>query len=482
MMIYRRARLAVIQLATLLSLFGCAAEKQVAPLHPPRMNSSVEPARRHHEPQVVPASFQQAAEAEQQQQAEVVPTPGAIETLADLESIALYRNPAVNRSYRDYQAALARTRYAGKLPDPKLAANFFGDPIETAAGSQRASMGISQMFPWLKKLDAEEQRAYFEALAIRAEYRAERLRILAGVRSAWYKLYVIERQIEIAEQNQQLITSLIELANARVSTGAASQGDVLLGTLELTKLEEQLLLYRRQRIATRAELNRLAARPADAEVMVPDSLDVPSPELSAPRLFQFALANQPEIEAIRLRMQATTWGIEVARFSRRPEITLSANYFFTDNNRPPTTVVDVGEDPWALGVQMSLPLGREKYDAIRNEARWKHLATHESLEDAYQRYDAVVLELVAEAQRASDTIVLYSDTILPQARQTLNADQEAYSTGKVDFDRVIRDYRNLLMLELGYHQAVGDFWVALAKIQHATGGDLFPSPETAMPE
>lgn len=461
---------------------GCATDR------PTRQSATVRPPAAPQATQarsmsaVVPASFQDNPALEESIQSEVVPAPVALSSLAELEGIALYRNPAINRLYREYQAAAARSQYVGKLPDPRVGANFFGDPIETASGSQRASMNVSQMLPWLKKLDAEEQRASFEALAIRAEYEAERLKVLAGVRSAWYRLYVIDRQIHIAEENQRLLESLIELANARIETGAASQGDVLLGTLELSQLEERLLVYYRQRTAIEAELNRLAARPADTPVIVPAELAAELPPLSAAELLQIALGNQPEIEAIRLRMQASLWGVEVARFSRRPELTLSASYFFTDDNRPPSAIVDVGEDPWALGVQLSLPLGREKYDAIRNEANWKHRATRDSLEAAYQRYDAMVLELIAEARRAAETATLYRETILPQARQTLAADQEGYSTGKIEFDRVIRDYRSLLTLELGYHQAVGDLSIAIARLQQAAGDDVLPLPQAAVPE
>src|SRR5690606_19527416 len=110
------------------------------------------------------------------------------------------------------------------------------------------------------RLKADEQRAIFDAYAIAAELEAETLRIEAAVRTNWYRLYVLDKQIEIAQANQQLLQSLIDVANARIATGAASQGDVLLGTLELSQLEERLLTYRRQRLGVQAELNRLVAR------------------------------------------------------------------------------------------------------------------------------------------------------------------------------------------------------------------------------
>lgn len=392
--------------------------------------------------------------------------------LATLEQTALDSNPRLNRLYQEYQAAAARSKYVDKLPDPKLGANVFGNPIETAAGSQRANMNLSQTIPWLAKLNAEQQRASFEAFAVRAEFASERLRVVAGVRTGWYRLYVVDKQIETALANQSLLKSLIDVANARIATGKASQGDVLLGTLELSQLEERLLTLRRQRRGIELEINRLVGRSAETPISSPDHLAVNVPERTVAEIHQVALNSQPEIDAARLRTQATQWGIEVARLARRPEFMLSASYFFSDDNRPRSTVVDVGDDPWAVGVQVSIPLWREKYDAMENEANWKHHAAHSSVDELSDRYDALILDLLTEARRAAETAALYQSTILPQARLTLSADQDSYSNGTVEFDRVIRDYRSLLTLELGYHTAVGDLAIANARIQQAAGQDL----------
>lgn len=402
----------------------------------------------------------------------IIPQPALSHSLSELEMLAVDQNPRLVKLYQDYHAATSRAVYIDELPDPKLGASVFGAPIETASGSQRAVLSASQLIPWLGKLSAEEQRASFNAFAIRADYMAERLRVVAAVRTGWYQLYVIDKKIEIAKTNQDLLKTLIEVANAQIATGTATQGDVLLGTLELTKLEERLLTYAKLRIAIQAEVNRLVARDVDAPVTVAEDLQITLPPLSAQAVYQSALESQPEIQAAQLRTQATRWGIEVAHLSRRPELTVSAKYFFTDNNRPPSTIVDVGEDPWSLGAQVSIPLWKEKYDALEDEATWKHLASTNSETELLDRYDARITELLAEAERAEETTNLYKNTILPQAQQTLRADQESYSRGAVEFDRVIKDYRNLLTLELGYHQAVGELAISLARLSQVIGQDI----------
>ena len=400
----------------------------------------------------------------------------AAESLASLEALAQSMNPQLRRLSQEAAAAEAKTHYADKLPDPTVGANIFAHPIETAAGSQRANLSVMQMIPWLSRLDAQSQQAFFEALSLQQVYNAERLKVVGSVRTLWYRLYILGKQIETNRGNQQSLQLLIEVANARISTGQASSGDVLLGTLELSKLAGQILTFEQQLVSTKAELNRIIGRDTDHPLDVPTKLEPSLPDWTHGMLRQIAWEQQPEIAAAELRIQATNWGLEVARLKRRPDLSLSASWFAIDDNRPASNVVDVGRDGWSIGAQLSVPLWHHKYDAIEEEAEWKHSAAHASVDDVMHRYDSLLRDLWERAKTAEETAELYTETLLPQARQTLNVDRESYSNGTVEFDRVVRDFRGLLMLELGYYRAIGELAVALARIQQAVGTDLASTP------
>ena len=393
------------------------------------------------------------------------------ESLEELES-QVGQNPQLRRLWSEYNAARAKVRYLGELPDPTIGANLFISPIETAAGSQRANLTLSQMLPWLPRLDARVRQACFEAAALRQVYLAERLRIVADIRTHWYRLYVLKKQIEINSANQELLESLIEVANSRVATGQASQGDVLAGTLEYSQLEEQNVALRQQTASTKSAINRLVGRDATMQIDGPHDLVVVLPDWGQPMLRSLAWERQPDIEAARIRSHATRWGVEVARLGSRPDFTLNASWFGIDDNRPVPNVVDVGRDAWAVGAMLTLPIRRDKYDGIEQESLWKHAATTASIEEVQQHYDALLFDLWEQARAADETARLYMDTIIPEARRALEADQEAYANGKVEFDRVVRDFRNLLTLEIGYHRSVGQLATARARIRQAVGGVL----------
>ncbi len=397
-----------------------------------------------------------------------------VDELSELEAQAASANPKLRRLQQEANAAWAKVRYVDKLPDPTVGVNVFGHPVETAAGSQRANLTLMQMIPWLDRLNAQQQQACFEAMALQQSYEAEQLRVIGDLRAAYYRLYILQRQRETIEGNQELLEALTEIVNARVATGKASPGDVLLGTLELSRLEEQLVTLRQQVRSTTAEINRLMNRPVEIPINVPAELNVPTPTWAHAMLVQTAFDQQPVIASAHLQSNASRWGVEVAELRRRPDFQVGAAWFFMDDNRPSSMVVDVGRDAWSVGATMSIPLDREKYDAIRDEALWKHAASNANVEDVQREFDARLLDLLEQARAADETAKLYQDTIIPQSEQTLRADQESLIDGSVEFDRVIQDFRNLLTLEFGYHRAVGQLATSIARIQQAVGVDLTP--------
>jgi outer membrane protein TolC len=183
------------------------------------------------------------------------------------------------------------------------------------------------------------------------------------------------------------------------------------------------------------------------------------------------MSSQPELTAARLRTAATRWGIEVARLKRRPDVTFSGGWMVMDAV-PGTTAHDAGADSWTLGVSASLPIWHREYDAMVSQASRQHFAAHASEDEIVVRLDANLRDLWEQAKAAQQTIELYEKTILPQARQTFEADQQSLANNAVTFDRVIRDYRTLLNLELGYHRALGQLAMALVRIQQTVGVDL----------
>jgi cobalt-zinc-cadmium efflux system outer membrane protein len=405
----------------------------------------------------------------------IAPHPQSNETLPDLEAFAVASNPTLRRMKHEAGAAWAKTGYVSKLPDPTVSTMFFTPPMNFEPDRQLADLQVMQMIPWLGRLKAEAQRAHMEALVAETQYQAEKLRVIGDIRATWMKLYVLRKQIETTETDQLQLESLITTANARVRTGDAQPGDVLMATLELSSLQEQLLGYRQQIASTAAELNRLVGRDANMPVAPPAKISVEIPEWNHDLLRQIAMENQPELNAARLRTAATRWGIEIARLNQRPDLTFGVGWIVMD--APGAMMPNAGRDSLTLGVSGNIPVSHSKYEAMISESSREHYAAHASEDEIVLRLDALLRDLWEQASASRKTVELYETSILPQARQTFETDQKSLINNTVTFDRVIRDYRTLLSLELGYHRALGQLATTLARIRQAAGVDLVASPE-----
>lgn len=405
---------------------------------------------------------------------EQVPPPVvvSVDTLRELEAQAVGENPTLRRLSQEVGAAREKVRYIDRLPDPVVGANIFGSPIETASGSQRANMAVMQTFPSLKRLDAQAQQACFEAMALQQAYRMERLKVIGDLRAAWNRLYVFQKQIETTQSSQELLETIVKRATAIVGAGKGSASDVRMGAIELATLEQRKITLQQQVQSTIARINRLVGRPANTPIESPRELAATLPDWSYEMLSELSRTNQPAIGAAQIRTQATRWGVEVARLQRRPNVTWNASWFAIDDNRPATNLVSVGQDAWSVGAQVSVPIWHDKYDSIQREAQWRHAASHASVDEVIQRYDATVRDLWEQAKAAHETAELYRTTIVPEARRTLDVDTESYGRTDIEFDRVIRDFRTLLTLQLGYDEAIGRLAIAIARIRQAVGAEL----------
>jgi outer membrane protein, heavy metal efflux system len=395
-----------------------------------------------------------------------------VETLEDLEASAAVNNPTLRRLEHEATAEWAKTGYIAKLPDPTISTMFFMPPMHFDPDRQVAELQVSPMIPWLGRLNAEARQAQLEALAAVNLYQAERLKVIAELRENWFKLYVLGKQIATTETDKEQLQSLIKTANARVATGDAQPGDVLMASLEFSALQEQLISYRQQVVATTAELNRLVGRDTSIPITPPPSLMLNVPDWNRDGLRAVARESQPELHAARLRTAAMSWGIEVARLKRRPDLTLGAGWMAMD--APGATMPGAGGDSFTLGVMASIPMWHGKYEAMAAEATRDYSAAQASEDEVALRIDALLCGLWEQAQANQQIVQLYETSILPQARQTFEADQKSLVNNTATFDRVIRDYRTLLNLELGYHRALGQLAISFARIRQTVGTD---SPE-----
>jgi outer membrane protein TolC len=80
-----------------------------------------------------------------------------------------------------------------------------------------------------------------------------------------------------------------------------------------------------------------------------------------------------------------------------------------------------------------------------------------------------VQDALVKVQSNYNLLLLYKNTTISQAEQTLHATLSAYQNGKTEFLMVIDAYRMLLMAKLDFHMAVMSYMASQAQLEQAVG-------------
>jgi outer membrane protein TolC len=387
--------------------------------------------------------------------------------------LALERNPSIRAAEHRIERLGARVPQVTSLDDPMLQVAPFGEMAETAAGQVGLMSGISQKLPYPGKLDTRGRIAEQDVAMAMAELQQTRLRIAAETRRAYWSHYFTTRALETTRESRQLLDQFRQIAEAEYKAGNRSQPDVLRASVELSNVDNELIVLEQRRATARGMLNQLLDRPVDATLPEPTIVEPDRLDADLDALLRAAALHNPALQKVHERIEQHRRQRELARLNRRPDLTVSATYNLVDDEG--LAMSANGDDQWWFGFGVNLPIWAEKLDAAEREA-WRGLMegvadlTAERNRIAYSVQEAY---LRFEAQQK--LVALFRDVIVPQAKQTVEASASGYRAGSVDFLTLIDNWRKRVNFDLMHHRAVADMQQALADLEREVGEQVHQS-------
>ena len=390
--------------------------------------------------------------------------------LVDLLRYAALNNAALRAAYYRWQASLERPTQVKALPDPRITYSIYIEEVETRVGPQEQAFGVSQMIPWLRKLREMENVATEEALAAKARFDAEKFRLFYRVQDAWYEYYYLARAIDVVQSNIDLVKYFEEVARTKYKVGSVAMPAVIRSQVELGKLSDQARTLRDMRPAVAARLNAALNRPVTASLPWPPVVDEATLDTSEQELLAL-IESSPEIAALRHEVAKARSGIDLARQDYYPDFTVGVTYIDTGSALMPG-VPDSGKDPVIAMVSLNVPLWRQKYRAHEREAVALHLTALSAQTERENTLASDIKMALFGYQDAQGRIDLYTDTLLPKARELLAAYESAFRTGTSTFLDLIDAQRVLLRFELSIERAIADRAQNLSKLEMLIGRGL----------
>lgn len=381
--------------------------------------------------------------------------------------VALARSPSVKEARARTQAALARVKGTGRLPDTEFKYELWGQPLSRPWALNETQMhmfGLRQTFPAIGSLDAQTKIAVEEGKVALELQHARELDVVADVRKAWtsYRAAVREKAIHI--EHGDLNARLFELAKVQLPVGKASQSDVLRIQLEVTRVHTDIIGLEQQLATSRARLNTLMARDLDAPLGPPPDFELTD---IAPRMddLKAMVGKRPELAAADGEVRKSEAAVAGAKSAaKNPALMLGVDY----------QLMPMAPMPHNFGamIQFSLPWlsGRRTEDVKAAEA------SVEASKSARAALESVILlqvrESLARYEAAKARFAVIDTQLLPQAKKAFEAMQSAWAAGGGDSLGVIDGLRTYLSIRIERSRALADVELAVADIERAIGGPL----------
>jgi len=394
--------------------------------------------------------------------------------------MALDRHPSIRAAERRVERLGARVPQVTSLDDPMFTIEPFGEMAETAAGQVGLMTSVSQKLPLPSKLDTRGRIAEQDVAMAVADLRQTRLRIAAETRRAYWSYYLAARSLETTRRSRTLVDQFKQIAEAEYRAGNRSQPDVLRASTELSGIDNELITLRQHRDTARARLNQLMDRPNDAPLADPPIIELQQINAELDELLARAAEHSPALAKVHERIEQFRQRKKLARLNRWPDLTVSANYNAVDDEG--LSMAATGDDQWWFGFGVNLPIWVEKHEAAEREALNGMLEGVADLTAERNRIAFQIQEAYLKVEAQQKLVRLFRDTIVPQARQTVEASRSGYRAGSVDFLTLMDNWRKLLNFELMQHRALAEMERAVADLERAVGAQVVRDHSVATPD
>jgi outer membrane protein TolC len=390
-------------------------------------------------------------------------------SLDDLLYYGFQNSPALKAGFSRWKAALENVSQAGVLPDPKLTFAYFLKEVETRVGPQQSKIGIMQKFPWFGKRKLKQNAAVEVASSEKQNFRNIKLLLSYTIKKYYYRFIFIRQKITILKKNIELLKYFEEVVKAKYQSGTADYNDLVKVRIEEKLLHNKLRSVKDSLAPAESKLNAVLNRPPGALLPEWQSIHVFDITYGLKQLSIWVLSNSPSLQALEYKYRASEIRIKLAKKNYYPDISLGLDYIITGDSLPGGSLRN---DPVIVMAQINLPLNFSKIKAQVNQAGYYANMINQQKKEQKNALLSRLETVYYGYKDAGETADVYTESLIPLAKQSVNIVQSAYETNKADILSLIDSQRTLLGLELEYKRSIRERAEKSAELSMLAGKDL----------
>src|SRR2546430_3571620 len=396
-------------------------------------------------------------------------------SLGEVTRIVLENNPAIKEADSRWQAAIHRVRQANAWDDPRVIGESrvhrYVDVSPNAFADQ--TLAIEQLIPITGKNLVRGRIASAEALSALEEVRRAQLDVIAKARATYFELANAYDQLEINSKNLTSLKQIADISRSRYESGLESAANVLVAETDYSKLQEARRDLERNLSDAQSQLNALMNHDAFAPLGAPATATVDHAHPSVSRLHAITLAQRPEVQMARAKIDGEKSKLQLAHRAWIPDPTLMVKGQRYNDAAEAVSELDAG-------VSFTIPwVNPGKYSAGVREARAKLAAAEQGLDREQKEALRLLRDQLAKVETFHHHVELFRDKLVPQPQQAFEATRLSYESGKATFLDWISAQRNLRDIEATAREHLSDYQVAVAELEAIIGAQLYTAPNEA---
>ena len=447
-------------------------------------------------------------------------------TLDSAIVFAAQNNPDLKVAFNQYLASLEKVPQVGTLPDPQASFGFFIKPMAIVGGNQVANIELMQMFPWFGTLKSAKDEASEMAKAKLEVFNAAKADLFYEVKTNWYQMMKLDREIKLVGENIELLQSLEKLAlvkfqspvnggssagmkgnsnmnssgNSMNVTGGGMNGmnatqnqgnsapasanssatmpeampsngtglqDVLRVKMEILDQQNKLAQLNDQRKTLEINFNLLLNRDQNISVDIADSLKIESLPAEKLAIADSILANNPMLAMLESEVSSYKMMEQKAQKMGLPMVGIGLNYM-VNQKREGNEFMMNGKDMVMPMVSVSIPIYRKKYDAMQKEAQLMQEAGKQQAVSLQNNLQVQYRSFIQNLDDAERRLQLYKEQE-ELARKTTDLLLAGFSSTGTNYEEVLRMQYKVLDYGFKHVEAVTDYNTSVALAEKLMG-------------
>jgi cobalt-zinc-cadmium efflux system outer membrane protein len=393
-------------------------------------------------------------------------------SLGEVTRVVLENNPAIKEAEHRWRAARERILQAKAWDDPRVAgewlAHRYVDVPPNAFMDQ--TLAIEQLIPITGKNLVRGRAAAAEALSVFEETRRVQLDVIAKARATYFQLANAYDQLEINNKNLTSLKQIADISRSRYEAGLESAANVLIAETDYSKLLEARRDLERNLSDAQSQLNTLMNRDAFAPLGQPAGATISEASLSTSRLHAITLAQRPEVQMARAKIDGEKSRLQLAHRAWIPDPALMVKGQRYNDAAEAVSELDAG-------VSFTVPwVNPAKYSADVREARANLAAAEQALDREQKEALRLLRDQLAKIETFHHHVELFRDKLVPQAQQAFEATRLSYESGKATFLDWISAQRNLRDIEAMGREHLAHYQMAVAELEAIIGLQLYATP------